>query len=96
MTKEIALQGGEAGKEGGEGERAGGREGAPFPLMKSLQHIHCHKSYGTVALKNGCKEKAYRPYISCVQRQACTKLLLARPKIKVVTLYLKVLIISIS
>lgn len=42
--KEISSQIGGAGKEGGERLRAGGREGAPFPLMKSLQRIQCHKS----------------------------------------------------
>ncbi len=46
--REIALQRGEAIKDGGEGWRAGRKEGSPFLLMKSLQHIQCHKSYSTV------------------------------------------------
>lgn len=46
--RKIALQRGEAGKVGGEGWRAGRKKGSPFLLMKSLQHIQSHKSYGTV------------------------------------------------
>lgn len=48
--EETALQRGEARqeKEGGEGWRAGGREGAPLLLMKSLHRTQRHKSYGTV------------------------------------------------
>lgn len=37
----------------GEGKDAGGWEGAPFALMKSLQRIQCHKSFGTAT--QNCK-----------------------------------------
>lgn len=70
--KEIALQRGEAGEEGGEGWRAGGRKGAPFPLMKSLQHIQCHKSFGTVT-QTKCIERHMDGIFQMYAPAACAK-----------------------